>query len=150
MSNFSFLAEESAILFYAGGMGLEIGLMYDFFRIIRRTWKCNFFTIACMDVLFWGFVAGRSFYIIHTYSNGTLRWFAILGACFILCIYLKLFSKIIVKAGVYIMSKIKQILGVIKKYLTEFLKLPIIKIRGLYRKGRLHGKKSSISDQISQ
>ena len=144
------MAEESAILLYAAVMGLEMGLAYDFLRILRRVWNCNFFVTACMDLFFWGFVAGRTFYIMHTYSNGTLRWFAVFGTLVILAIYLKLFSKIVVISGVFILSKVKACWNVVKKCLTNILKLPIIKVRKVYRKGRVHGKKSGISDEISQ
>lgn len=142
------MAEESAILLYAGAMGLEMGLMYDFFRILRRVWNCNFFVTACMDLGFWCFVAGRTFYVMHTYSNGTLRWFAVLGVLVIVFFYLKFFSRYVVMLGVFVFSRIKVLLDVIKKCLTKILKLPIIKIRKVFRKGNVHDKKSSISDTI--
>lgn len=144
------MAEESAILLYAGALGLEMGLLYDFFRIIRRVWKCNFFLTACMDLIFWGFTAYRTFYVMHTYSNGTLRWFAVLGALVVISIYIRLLSKYVVGIGYFILSHVRKILNVIKKHLTKFPKMTIIKLRKIRRKGDVHGKKSSISDKVSQ
>ncbi len=149
MGSYSFLAEESAILLYAGRVGLEIGLMYDFFRILRRGGNYKFLAIACMDLLFWGFVAGRTFYVIHTYSNGTLRWFAILGIMVILALYLNTLSGIIVRAGDFFISVIKKVFASVKKCLTKIMKFFIIKIRGVCSKRRQHGKKSIVSDKIS-
>lgn len=149
MSNYSFLAEESAILLYAGVLGLELGLVYDIFRIFRRVWKCNFFVTACMDLFFWGFTAGRTFGVMHTYSNGTLRWFAVLGVLVVLVVYMKWFSKYIVGIGVFVLSRLRTILLKVNKHLTKFLKLSIIKLGKILRKGDRHGKRSSISDEIS-
>lgn len=149
MSGFSFLAEESAILIYAGALGLELGLVYDFFRIIRRVWKCNFFMTACMDLVFWIFTAVRTFYIMHTQSNGTLRWFAVLGVVTILFLYMKWLSVYIVNTGVFVFSHVWSVVMWVKKFLTKVLKLSIIKVGKHFRKGDMHGKKSDISDEIS-
>ena len=150
MSNFSFLAEESAILLHAAVLGLEMGLVYDFFRSIRRVWKCGFWAAAGMDFMFWGFTAVRTFLIMHTYSNGTLRWFAIMGVLVIMSVYFKWFSYYTVGAGVFVFSKVKTVLVFFKKCLTKFLKLSIIKLGIVSRKGDKHGKKSGISNEISQ
>ena len=148
MSGYSFLAEESYILLFAGALGLEMGLVYDLFRIIRRVWKCKFFWTAIMDLAFWGFTAGRTFWVMHTYSNGTLRWFAVFGAMILLGIYLKCFSRYVVSLGVFVLTPVKLISIRCKNFLTKFLKLFIIKIKNTHRKGSGHGKKSSVSDQI--
>ena len=137
-------------MLYAGALGLELGLIYDFFRMIRRVWKCNFFVTACMDLIFWIFTAGRTFYIMHTQSNGTLRWFAVLGVLTILFLYIKWFSTYVVKIGIFVLSHVKSIVEWIKKFLTKVLKMTIIKLGKHFRKGDMHGKKSSISDKISQ
>ena len=137
-------------MLYAGALGLELGLIYDFFRMIRRVWKCNFFVTACMDLIFWIFTAGRTFYLMHTQSNGTLRWFAVLGVLTILFLYMKWFSTYVVKIGIFVLSHVKSIVEWIKKFLTKVLKMTIIKLSKHFRKGDMHGKKSSISDKISQ
>lgn len=149
MSGFSFLAEESAILIYAAVLGLEMGLVYDFFRIFRRVWRCNFIVTACMDLGFWGFAAYRTFFIMHTYSNGTLRWFAILGAITVLSIYMRLFSKYFVAASTFLLAHVRIVFAGVKKRLTNILKLTIIKIGRIFTKGDKHGKKTGISDEVS-
>lgn len=136
-------------MIYAGVLGLEMGLVYDLFRIFRRVWRCNFALTAAMDFLFWSFVAYRTFSIMHTYSNGTLRWFAILGAVAVLGMYMKLFSKYFVTVGVFVLSRVGIVLAKVKKVLTNILKLTIIKLGKIFRKGDNYGKKSSISDKIS-
>ena len=63
-------------MIHAGVLGLQMGLMYDLFRVFRRSFRCNLVMIAIMDLLYWGFVGYRTFFVMHTYSNGELRWFA--------------------------------------------------------------------------
>ena len=135
---------------FAGALGLEIGLAYDLFRIIRRVWRCNFTVVAGMDLLFWGFTGYRTFEIMHTYSNGTLRWFAIFGTMLLLAIYMRFFSKYVVRTGIILLAPIRIIVQHCKKGLTKILKLSIIRIRRGQRKGEEHGKKCSLSDKIPQ
>jgi hypothetical protein len=149
MSRFSFLAEESAILVHAAVLGLEMGLVYDFFRVFRRSFRCKFTVTAIMDLFYWGFVGYRAFYIMHKYSNGELRWFAVLGAITIFALYMKLCIRSIVLIGTWLLVRMKSIAGQGKKLLTRNLKMLIIKL-GKDSKGRNeNGKKSCISDKIS-
>ncbi len=114
---------------HAAVLGLEMGLVYDFFRVFRRSFRCKFTVVAIMDLLYWGFVGYRTFYIMHTYSNGVLRWFAILGAITILALYMKLCSRGIVAIGTWLLVGMKSIARRGKNLLTRNLKMPIIKLR---------------------
>ena len=129
MSRVSFLAEESAILIHAGVLGLQMGLVYDFLRMFRRSFRCNWVIIAIMDLIYWGFVGYRTFFVMHTYSNGVLRWFAVLGAITILGVYLKLFSRWFVSIGTWLLAGIKSIVRQGKKFLTRKTKLSIINLK---------------------
>lgn len=150
MSGYTYLARESTILLYSGALGIEMSLLYDFFRMIRRVFSCNRAVLACMDMLFWGFTAFRTFYVMHTYSNGTLRWFAILGTAVVITIYMRFVSKYVVAFGVSILSVVRNILAKANKCLTNILKMTIIKsTRKRAKKGKADGKTGSIPDQVS-
>lgn len=126
---YSFLAEESAILVYAALLGLELGLVYDLFRIIRRVWTCHTAVLAVMDMMFWGFAAYRTFFIMHTYSNGELRWFAILGTVVVCYIYQHLVSHFVVWIGFHVGFCLKKGIGKGKKALTGILQMIMMKKR---------------------
>lgn len=128
---------------------MELGIFYDFLRIIRRTWKCKLFIVFCMDMLFWGFVAGRTFSIMHTYSNGTLRWFAILGILSVLFGYFKWVSRYIVVVGTRCFGVVWRITDGFKRGLTKNIKLSIIKLGNCFRKEKAHGEEKCVSDEIS-
>ena len=123
----TYLAKESMILLYSGALGIEVALVYDLLRALRRTFRCNQFVIAFMDLFFWGFTGFRSFYIMHTYSNGTLRWFAIFGTLFVVTIYMLIASRFVLAIEIYLLTRVRKVLLAIKKCLTKFLKLSIIK-----------------------
>lgn len=148
MSNYTFLAEESTILLYSGALGLELALCYDMLRMIRRVFDCRFFALACMDMAFWGFTAFRTFFVMHTYSNGTLRWFAVFGVLVVVGFYMKFLSKYILFLGVSILSLVRSTFLKVKKCLTNILKLSIIKLTGNRKRGEADGKSSSISDKV--
>lgn len=88
---------ENLFLLYSLGMGIFITFIYDILRIIRRVYVHNNILISFEDILFWLFCALAVFYLMHTESNGTLRWFAILGALVGMLLYKKTVSAFFVK-----------------------------------------------------
>ncbi len=87
----------NTFLLYSFVMGIIITFVYDLLRIFRRIWIHSKFFIALEDLLFWMFCALGFFYLMHTQSNGTLRWFAVLGALSGMLIYKKTISRPFVK-----------------------------------------------------
>jgi len=155
MQSYSYLAGESTILLYSCRLGLTLSLAYDFFRIIRSVIRCNKIMVGFMDMLFWAFTAYRTFYMMHTHSNGTLRWFAILGTISVIGIYMMFVSKHVVNVGRFILGTFCKVLSQLftwmKKCLTNILKVSIIKLVGKYqKKGEDDGKTRSIPDKVSQ
>lgn len=134
---------------YASALGLEMALVYDLFRIVRRVWKSGFWVNTCMDMAFWGFTAFRTFYIMHTYSDGTLRWFAILGVLAVWSMYMKCFSRYIVAAGVFLLSGVKKIFIRVHNFLTKVFNMVIMKTKIRWRRDKHNGKKNSVSDKVS-
>lgn len=101
----------NTFLLYSFGMGIFITFVYDLLRILRRIWIHNKFFISLEDLLFWIFCAISIFYLMHTESNGTLRWFAILGALTGMFLYKKTISQPFVKWVSKGINFIKRIIG---------------------------------------
>lgn len=129
---------ENIFLLYSLGMGVFITFVYDTFRIWRRVCAHNRFFVSLEDILFWIFCAVSVFYLMHTQSNGTLRWFAILGALTGMFLYKKTISPFFVKWVSMALKKALSIIGrpfaflakkrcrasgFVKKRLTAFYKL---------------------------
>lgn len=61
-------------------MGVIITFAYDWIRVLRRLFKHGAVLMSLEDLLFW-FVCGIGvFYMLYRENDGTLRWFAVLGA----------------------------------------------------------------------
>ena len=102
---------ENLFLLYSFGMGIFITLIYDIFRIFRRVCPHNGFAVSLEDILFWIFCAISVFYLMHTQSNGTLRWFAVLGAMAGMLLYKKTLSDVLVKGISAVLSRVIGFLG---------------------------------------
>lgn len=61
-------------------MGLVITFIYDWIRVLRRLFKHGPVLMSAEDFLFWLACGIGVFYMLYRENNGTLRWFAVLGA----------------------------------------------------------------------
>lgn len=126
---------ENLFLLYSFGMGIFITFVYDIFRIWRRVLNHNRFFISLEDILFWLFSAISVFYLMHTQSNGTLRWFAVFGALIGMLLYKKTISPFYVKWSSLLLNKIIKLLKKILHIAGKPVKL-------LEKKGRQTGKQA--------
>lgn len=97
---------ENMFLLYSLLMGIIMTFVYDIFRICRRVHAHSLFLISLEDIIFWIITAISVFYLMHTQSNGTLRWFAILGALTGMFLYKKTASPFFVKWVSFVLSKL--------------------------------------------
>lgn len=126
---------ENAFLLYSLGMGIVITFVYDLFRIWRRVCIHNRFFVSLEDLIFWFFCAVSVFYLMHTQSNGTLRWFAVLGALTGMLAYKKTISPFFVK---WMSAGLCRVLGLLGKFFRLIGK-PFCFLLG---KGRALGKRA--------
>lgn len=129
---------ENLFLLYSLGMGIFITFVYDLLRIGRRVIPHNGFFVSAEDFLFWIFCAISVFYLMHTQSNGTLRWFAILGALAGMLLYRKTVSRFFVK---WVSEGLKFILKYVNKALSFVTKPFRFAAHKLYQKGKSGTKK---------
>ena len=91
------MAGENEFLLYALLMGIFITFVYDLLRIFRRVFPHGSFWISMEDLCFWIYCAMDVFLLMYHESDGTLRWFAVLGAMAGMLAYKKLISPLFVK-----------------------------------------------------
>lgn len=97
--------------------GIIIGMLFDFFRILRKSFKTSDFITYIEDSLFWVLTGVVILYSIFIFNNGEIRFFMFLGIILGLIIYMFLFSSYIVKINVIIIRIIKEIILKILKIL---------------------------------
>ena len=135
-----YLTGENLFLLHMIGTGIYITFVYDLFRILRQVFVHNGFFISVEDLCFWIYTTYTVFVVLQTSGNGSLRWFAVLGAFFGMFLYKKSVSPIFVKSITKIIKIIKTFIkrclrpvgrafGKMKKQLTVQLKLLKITIK---------------------
>lgn len=98
--------------------GIIIGILFDIFRILRKTIKTNDIFTYVEDIIFWILTGAIILYSAFVFNNGEIRLFmflAIILGCFI---YMVLLSSKVIKINVTIINFIKQILINILKILA--------------------------------
>ena len=109
--------------------GIIIGLLFDIFRILRRSFKTSDFITYIEDILFWILTGLTILYSIFVFNNGEIRLFMFFGIAIGITMYMLLLSSIIIKTNVAIINFFKRIilaiLNIIKlpfKYILKLIK----------------------------
>ena len=124
------MAQNQAYLFLVFSLtGVEIGILFDFFRILRRTIKTGNIVTYIQDILFWIFTGILVLYNIWYFNNGEIRVYMFLGIIIGTLIYMSTLSNIFVKLFSKILSTIikaleipfKTIITIFRKIITAIL-----------------------------
>lgn len=91
--------------------GIIIGLLFDVFRVLRRSFKTSDGITYIQDILFWILTGFILLYSIFTFSNGEIRFYMFLGVFLGCLIYMLLFSKYFIGINVKIILVLKKIIG---------------------------------------
>lgn len=113
------MENENVFLLYALLMGIFITFVYDILRIFRRIVPHGNLLISLEDIGFWIYCAVKVFVLMYHESNGTLRWFAVLGALAGMFAYKKLVSPFFVKYTSLVLKKLLGILGKTGKFICK-------------------------------
>ena len=89
--------------------GFLIGILFDIFRILRKSFKTKDFITYVEDILFWLLAGAIVLFSIFKFNNGELRGFIFIGILIGTLIYMLLFSKIFIKINLYIINFIKKV-----------------------------------------
>ncbi len=95
--------------------GLLIGMIFDIFRVFRRTFKTSDFFTYIEDILFWIITGIFLIFVLFRFSSGEIRIYNILGLSIGFLFYIIFISKCFIKINVKILKFIKNILNKIIK-----------------------------------
>lgn len=124
------MVQNQAYLFLVFSLtGVEIGILFDFFRILRRTIKTGNIVTYIQDILFWILTGILVLYNIWYFNNGEIRVYMFLGIIIGTLIYVSTLSNIFVKLFTRILSTIikvleipfKTIVAIFRKIITVIL-----------------------------
>ena len=105
--------------------GLIIGILFDIFRISRKTFKTSNIVTYIEDIIFWILTGVILLFSIFTFNNGEIRGYIFLGIITGIIFYMLFFSKYFIKINVKIINIIKHIISSIIKILFYPLKILI-------------------------
>ena len=102
--------------------GIIIGILFDFFRILRKSFKTADLITYIEDILFWILTGIILLYSIFVFSNGEIRLFMFLAVILGTIIYMLIASKYVIKINVTIIKFIKKILLVPINFIAKILR----------------------------
>ena len=116
--------------------GFLIGVLFDIFRILRKSFRTKDIITYIEDILFWILTGLLLLYSIFTFSNGEIRLYMFLGVFTGCILYMILISQYFIKINVKIILFAKGIvyktfyiltfpIRILLKILKKFLFKPI-------------------------
>ena len=100
-------------------IGMIIGILFDFFRILRKSIKTKDIVTYIEDVLFCILTGIILLYSIFTFNSGEIRIYIFIGVLFGVLIYMLSISKYFVKINVFLLNKIIFIIKIPIKFLRK-------------------------------
>lgn len=100
--------------------GILIGILFDIFRILRKSFKTNDIVTYIEDTLFWIISGIIILYSIFIFNNGEIRLFIFLAILLGIVVYIFLFSKYFIKINLLIIATIKKIIS----FIWQIIKIP--------------------------
>ena len=98
--------------------GIIIGILLDFFRILRKSFKTSDIITYFEDLLFWILTGIIILYSIFTFNNGEIRLFIFLAITIGVIAYMLLFSFYVIKVNVLIIKFFKKMIIKIFNFLS--------------------------------
>ena len=103
--------------------GMLIGILFDFFRILRKSFKTTDIITYIEDIFFWIITGLIIIYSMYTFTDGELRFFMILGMIIGVLIYMLTISKYFIKFSLSVLNILKKVFGTIIKIISYPFKI---------------------------
>ncbi len=103
-------------------VGIIIGILFDTFRVLRKSFKTPDIITIIEDIIFWILVGIILLFSIFRFNNGELRNYVFIGLIIGLMIYMLTISRYLIKICVKIIVTIKNILYFPLKKIYSFCK----------------------------
>lgn len=127
------MAQNQAYLFLVFSLtGVVIGILFDIFRILRRTFKTSNIITYIEDILFWILTGILILYNIWYFNDGEIRIYMFLGIIIGVLIYMSTLSGVLIKIFTKVLTTIKNIVELPFKTIIEVFRKAYTKITILF------------------
>lgn len=103
--------------------GIIIGIFFDIFRVLRKSFKTPDFVTYIEDMLFWIFTGILLIFVLINFSSGEIRFYNVISLCIGTAIYILLISKYFIRINTTIIKYIKFVFHKIYKIISYPIKL---------------------------
>ena len=107
--------------------GIIIGIIFDFFRIIRMSFKSIDMLTYIEDFLFWCISGIILLFSIFFFNNGELRAYVFIGIIMGVILYFLTISKFLIKVLLVLIEFFKKVFRIPINIISSFLKKYIFK-----------------------
>lgn len=104
-------------------VGIIISVLFDIFRVLRKTFKTPDTVTYIEDILFWIMTGAIILSSIFLFNNGELRLYLFIGMSIGILLYMLFISKYFIKISVFIISTIKKVINKILHILLKPIKI---------------------------
>ncbi|NLY11126.1 MAG: spore cortex biosynthesis protein YabQ [Firmicutes bacterium] len=111
--------------------GLSIGIIFDFYRLIRKVLRPGIISTAIMDLIFWLVISPLTIIYILLANWGELRFYVFLGISLGLVFYFLALSRPIISMVMWVCESVARLLGFICNLLLRIIALPLRLIQDL-------------------
>lgn len=106
-------------------LGAALGVFFDFFRILRRSFGGGTIVICVQDLFYWLVVAYTTFSFSLRYCDGRLRWFVFCGELLGWVLFRMTLGGLFVAFGSGILMLVIRLIKALMSFLLRLLKLMI-------------------------
>lgn len=103
--------------------GIIIGILFDFFRALRKCFKTSDWVTYIQDIIFWIMTGFILLFSIFTFSDGEVRFYMFIGVFLGCLFYLTIFSHFFLSCNIAIIEFLKKIFITIFKIIIFPFKL---------------------------
>ena len=90
--------------------GISIGILFDIFRILRKSFKTKDIVTYIEDILFWIITGVFLLYSVFNFNDGEIRLYMFIAILIGVLLYMLILSSYIVKINVKIITFVKNLL----------------------------------------
>ena len=90
--------------------GFLIGILFDIFRILRKSFKTKDIVTYIEDILFWIITGVFLLYSVFNFNDGEIRLYMFIAILIGVLLYMLILSSYIVKINVKIITSVKNLL----------------------------------------
>lgn len=115
------MSRQTLLFFTTVGLGMLLGLVFDVFRVFRKTAPHGNWIIQIEDLLFWLTVTLLTFYFLLSRNYGEIRVFTVLGILIGMTCYFVTISRLVMMVSVTVIQFLKRVtMTVLQILLTPF------------------------------